>query len=315
MADLHPWVEKYRPQKIEQIVLPGHISNMLEKFKERGSVNNLLLVSANPGTGKTSIAKALIKSLDAEHIFINMSLDGGVDTVREVIEPFASTMSMNGNVKIALLDEIDSNRAIAAQESLKTFIESNATNCRLIMTANNTSKIIKQLRGGRNTMVEMDFRNKEIKEELTPKIIARLKLICEAEEAECDEDVLPALVEKFYPSIRNMIEAMDTANLQYDRIDKRSLNVRTDGKELAGMILKEGKLNPIRTFINENVLDYKTVFPILFNDVAYSLPKKHIGSAMEIIADYEFRASMSSMPEAQMLVCISKLILMARDNA
>jgi len=305
------WVEKYRPQKIEHVVLPQSIHNMLAKFKERSSINNLLLVSASPGTGKSSIAKALVRSLEADHMFINMSLDGGVDTVREVIEPFAKTMSSNGNTKIVILDEIDSSRAMASQESLKTFIETNTSNCRFIMTANVASKIIEPLKGGRNIMVDMDFRNKEIKEELTPKIIARLKMICENENVEYEEEVLPAIVEKFYPNIRRMIEAMDASHLQFDSIDKRSLNVRSNGRELAEMILGEGKLNKIRAYIGENVLDYKTVFPILFNDVVYSLPNEKKGPGMEMVADYEYRASLSSMPEAQMIVCISKLISMA----
>jgi len=309
MSDNFLWVEKYRPRLIEHVVLPSHIANMLTKFKDRGSVNNLLLVSNSPGTGKTTIAKALVKSLEAEHLFINMSLDGGIDTVREQVEPFARAMSFNGNVKIVILDEIDSNRAAASQESLKTFIETNAKNCRFIMTANIASKIIEPLKGGRNILVDMDYRTKDIKEELTPKIKERLIDILENEGVGFEDEVLNLLIEKHYPNIRRMIEAMDAANLQYDKIDRQALNIRTDGKELAEMVLGNANMGQIRAYINSNALDWKTVFPILFNEVSYDqrLGKEKIPMAQEIIADYEYRAAMSSFPEAQIIVCVRKL--------
>lgn len=293
-------------------MLPARTMNMLRKFKERGSIDNLLLVSSSPGTGKSTIGKALVHSLKAEHLFINMSQDGGVDTVREVIEPFSRTMSMNGKNKIVILDEIDSTRAQAAQESLKAFIEAKCHNCQFIMTANIASKIMEPLKGGRTSMIDMDYRNADDKAELSPKIMDRLRFICEEEQAEYEEEVFQSLVDKFYPNIRRMVEAMNTAYLMHDKIDRRTLNVRADGKELAEMVLSHKPIEAIHAYINENVLDYKTVFSILLADVVYKVSQ--IPAALECVANFEYRASMSSMPEAQMLVCMGELQQMLKDK-
>lgn len=214
------WVEKYRPQKIDDTILT---SEMRGKFKE--FVNkpyNMLLCSRNPGTGKTSLVNSIIKDGGFETLFLNASLENGIDTLRGKIKNFASTQSFNDKPKIVLLDECD-NYTNDAQAALRGMIEEFSLNCRFILTCNYLSKIIEPIV---NRMCVFDFDDVYQKNmsELVPKIYERLIFILNNENISFEQNDVANIIKNSYPSIRGMI-----SNIQTNIIDgKLIVNYQTD---------------------------------------------------------------------------------------
>lgn len=136
------WCEKYRPQNLDEIVLPDDTRKIVESFKSSKELTNHLLLVSAPGQGKTSLAKIIVKNiLECDYLYINASDENGIDTIRTKVIGFAQTKSMDGNIKIVLLDEGD---AISGegQRALRNVMEEYSANTRFILTANYKHKII-----------------------------------------------------------------------------------------------------------------------------------------------------------------------------
>ena len=134
------WVEKYRPRKIEDCILPDSIKETFLQYVSQKTVPNLLL-SGSPGVGKTTIAKALCSEVGADYIVINGSDTRGISTIQTNVKQFASSISLTGERKVIILDEAD-NLTPDAQKALRGVIEAVASNCSFIFTCNYKSKII-----------------------------------------------------------------------------------------------------------------------------------------------------------------------------
>ena len=96
------WVEQYRPQTIDECILPTDIKETFQSFVDRGEISNLLLAGP-PGCGKTTVARALCEQMGADYMFINGSEESGIDTLRTKIKNFASTVSLSGGKKVVIL--------------------------------------------------------------------------------------------------------------------------------------------------------------------------------------------------------------------
>ena len=135
------WVETYRPKVIDDCILPENIKKTFKEFVEKGEIPNLLL-SGPPGIGKTTVAKALCNELDLDYLLINGSEESGIDTLRNKIKHFASTVSLQGGYKVVILDEADYLNPQSTQPALRGFIEEFSSNCRFILTCNFKNRII-----------------------------------------------------------------------------------------------------------------------------------------------------------------------------
>ena len=127
------WVEKYRPKTIDETVLPPPLKQTFQEIVENGELPNMLF-TGSPGTGKTTVAKALCRQLGLDWIMINGSEEGNIDTLRGKIKQFASSVSLSGGVKVVILDEADYLNPQSTQPALRGFIEEFADNCRFILT-------------------------------------------------------------------------------------------------------------------------------------------------------------------------------------
>ena len=135
------WVEKYRPQSIDDCILPSELKQTFQQFVNTEEIPNLLL-SGTAGVGKTTVAKAMLEQLGCTYMMINGSEESGIDTLRTKIKNFASTVSMDGKRKYVILDEADYLNPQSTQPALRGFIEEFSRNCGFILTCNFRNRII-----------------------------------------------------------------------------------------------------------------------------------------------------------------------------
>ena len=297
------WVETYRPTTVADIVLPKEFKKYFNNIVKTGELPNLLLCSPVPGTGKTTLAKALVHDLGAEYIYINASSENSIDVISTQIAEFAQTMSFSGGQKVVILDEADG-LTPQFQKALRAFIEEFASNCRFILTCNYLGKIIPALRQGRTQV--FDFNMAKFKDELLPTIIKRITGILKFEKIEFDEDVVAPLCEAYFPSIRQIIATIQQYSQVYGKIDNGILSFKDVGDDLANMIVEKKKLVEIRNYIEQQGMSYTDFFKNLFD----RLPTKTKNPAQVILllAEYEFRCGTSSDPSLQMAACILELM-------
>jgi len=258
------WMEKYRPQNINELVLEPTTKELLTKFIEDENVPHLLL-AGNVGTGKTTIAKILVKELDCDYMLLNASDERGIDVIRNKIKQFAMVNSFK-QWKIVFLDEMD-NLTPDAQYSLRNLMETYSEHTRFIGTCNYLNKIIEPIRS-RFQLIE--FQNLQRKQ-----IRALLERILTAEKVKYDVDELIQLVDKFYPDIRSMINSLQLYSTNGHWSLKGSDNFR--GLDILLTSLKKKDLKSIR----ELTLDYTEAYRFLFNRVD------------EITEDYGTRVELS----------------------
>ena len=194
MSDNFLWVEKWRPKKVEDCILPEDTKKTFLDFIEKGEIPNLLL-SGPPGIGKTTIAKALCNELGADYYVINGSDEGRfLDTVRNQAKNFASTVSLQGNDrhKVIIIDEAD-NTGNDVQLLLRANIEAFYNNCRFIFTCNYKNKIIEPLHS-RCAVIDFTIKGKQ-KQQLAGAFFKRLQTVLDAEKVEYDQKVLQNLLQ------------------------------------------------------------------------------------------------------------------------
>ena len=138
------WVEKYRPKTIDECILPSQIKKEFSEILKQRELQNMMF-TGTAGVGKTTVAKALCNQLQLDYIVINGSEESGIDTLRNKIKQFASSVSLSGGYKVVILDEADYLNPQSTQPALRGFIEEFSANCRFILTCNFKNRIIEPL--------------------------------------------------------------------------------------------------------------------------------------------------------------------------
>ena len=239
------WVEKYRPQKVEDCILPESVKSTFQNFIEQGEIPNLLL-SGTAGVGKTTIAKALCHQLGADYYVINGSDEGRfLDTVRNQAKSFASTVSLTATArhKVLIIDEAD-NTTPDVQLLLRASIEEFQKNCRFIFTCNFKNKIIDPLHS-RTTVVEFNVRG-QTKQQLAGAFFSRCRDILKREEVTYDDRVVAEVVQKYFPDFRRTLNELQRYS-STGSIDTGILATLGDAniKDLTAA-LKEKKFNDVK---------------------------------------------------------------------
>lgn len=199
------WVEKYRPQKIEDCILSENVKEQLSSIAKSGQIPNLLL-SGTAGTGKTTAAKALCNELECDWLFINASEDGGIDTLRTKIRSYASTTSLTGNGKVVILDEAD-HLTNNAQAAFRSALEEFSKNCTFIMTCNYPNRLIDPLRS-RLKQIEFSIPNSE-KPALAMQLMKRVAFILDNEKIEYDKKVVAQVIQRYFPDNRKVLNELN----------------------------------------------------------------------------------------------------------
>ena len=257
------WVEKYRPQTIDDIILPEAYKDVFRGYISNNEIPNLLLTSNNPGLGKTSIAKILVKETNADMLFLNGNLDTGVDIMRSRVIDFCSSASLDDTPRIVFIDEFENlsqNSAASTKSTIEAF-----PNITFIFTANYINKIPEPVR---NRMIHFDF--DEIyfknKSEIGKLILKRLMYILENEGVSYDKNDLPKIIKAYYPSTRGMIQVLQ----RFSNNQKLELNdTLKEGANIFNLLtdtLKEKDFKEMRKLIN-NVIDCGGFYEYFFKNL------------------------------------------------
>ena len=301
------YVEKYRPQKIEETILPKEFQKQFLEFVKQGEIPNLLLCGS-AGVGKTTVAKALCNELGADFIVINGSDEGRlIDTLRTKIKNFASTVSLGGGPKVVILDEADYISAESVQPALRAFIEEFSSNCRFIFTCNYKNRIIPALHS-RTTVIDFKIAPKE-KPVLARQMLLRCKSICRLENIEADEKVLAELVMRFFPDFRRVLNEIQRYGVG-GVIDSGILSSLSEEKftPLIDMI-KEKNWGEMRKWVGTNSdNDFNTLFRKVFNALEQRLEPSSIPAAVLIIADYQYKSAFAMDSEINFTACLTEIM-------
>ena len=307
MTEEFLFVEKYRPQTIEDTILPQQFKDQFKEFVTKGEIPNLLL-SGSQGCGKTTIARALCNELNADYIVINGSDEGRlIDTLRTKIRNFASTVSLAGGPKVVILDEADYISAESVQPALRGFIEEFSSNCRFIFTCNYKNRIIPALHS-RTTVIDFKILPVE-KPKLAQQMLLRCKNICEIENIQSEEKVLAELVMRFFPDFRRVLNEMQRYGVS-GVIDSGLLSSLSEEKftPLINMI-KEKNWKGMRKWVGQNSdNDFSSLFRKVFNALEHELEGQSIPAAVLIIADYQYKAAFSMDDEINFVACLTELM-------
>lgn len=285
------WVEKYRPKSCKSLVLPKDELAFLQKIVTSNQTPNLILESRSPGSGKTTVGHAIIADLNASYIYLNASLEGNIEMLRDDLTKFASTKGFatsKATTKIVLLDEVDG-ASPKFQESLRGFIEQFYKNCRFIMTCNNVNKIIPALREGRVMEFSFDMTKKSVREEMIPKVSTHMQRILKHEGVEFDKATVDELVTRNYPNIRKTIASLQKFSMMKGVIGPEifSLFAGVD-EELYKAILNK-KTAAARKIILDNGYDYAELYTDFYENFIPMMPKEARYEATIITAEYQHK--------------------------
>ena len=309
LRDEFLWVEKYRPKKIEECILPQGIKDTFQQFVNRGEIPNLLL--AGPaGCGKTTVAKALCHELGVDYYVINGSDEGRfLDTVRNNARNFASTVSLSSEAKhkVIIIDEAD-NTTNDVQLLLRASIEEFAANCRFIFTCNYKNKIIEPLHS-RCAVVDFSIKGKE-KQEIAASFFSRLNYILETERIESDKKVLAQLIKKHFPDWRRVLNECQRYSVA-GKIDTGILATFSDVKtDDLFKNLKEKNFPEVRKWCVNNLDNDPTVLLRRIYDGCYgSLDGPGVAAAVLIIAKYQYQSAFVADQEINMLACLTEIMV------
>ena len=301
------WVEKYRPKRVQDCVLPSGIKKTFQEMVDKGEIHNLLL-SGTAGTGKTTIAKALCDELGCDFMLINCSEDGNIDTLRTKIRNFASTVSLAGGKKVVILDEFDYSNAQSTQPALRGFIEEFAANCRFILTCNFKNRIIEPLHS-RCTTIEFSIPAKE-KPKLAGQFMDRVKGILQEEQIKYDEKVVAELIMRYFPDFRKVLNELQRYSVSGE-IDVGILQVLGEikTKELVGF-MKEKNFNEVRKWVVQNLDNDQTrIFRQIYDNLYGYFQSQSIPQAVLILADYQYKAAFVADPEINLTACLVHLMM------
>ena len=307
MSNEFLFVEKYRPQKIEDTILPSGVKKSFQEFVDNQEIPNLLLCGSQ-GTGKTTVAKALCNELGADYIVINGSDEGRlIDTLRTKIKNFASTVSLSGGPKVVILDEADYISAESVQPALRNFIEEFSANCRFIFTCNYKNRIIPPLHS-RTTVIDFTMTPDE-RQRLASVFLARLMEICDTENIKYDQKVLVELVIKFFPDFRRCINEVQRYGVSGE-IDSGLLSTLSEEK-LTPLIdmLAEKNWKGMRKWVGKNSdNDFNTLYRKLFNALEQRLEPTSIPAAVLFIADYQYKSAFAMDSEINFVACLTEIM-------
>jgi DNA polymerase III delta prime subunit len=308
MSDLKHtlWVERYRPKRIEDCILPDALKATFQEYVNRKEIPNLLL-SGSAGVGKTTVAKALCDEIGCDYIVINGSDESGIDVFRNKIKSYASAMSFSGGRKVIIIDEADYLNPNSTQPALRGAIEEVAGNCSFIFTCNYKNRIIDPIHSRCSVI---DFKINGSKAKMAAQFFKRVEWILEQEKVQYDKEVVAAVITKHFPDNRRILNELQRYSVS-GVIDKGILANVSD-IQINSLIkaLKEKDFGATRKWVTNNLdNDPVKTFRKFYEALYEELKPNTVPQLILILAKYQYQAAFVADHEINMIACLTEIMV------
>ena len=300
------WVEKYRPKKVSDTILPASLKTTFQKIIDGKELPNMLF-TGTAGLGKTTVARARCHELGCDYILINGSEEGNIDTLRTKIKQFASSVSLHGGFKVVILDEADYLNPQSTQPALRGFIEEFSNNCRFILTCNFKNRIIEPLHS-RCGVYEFNTSKKSMAE-LCQSFMARCKTILDNESIEHDDKAIAELILKFAPDWRRVLNELQRYSIN-GKIDSGIINgLRDKNYDDLFCHLKNKNFKGMRSWVVNNIdTDASAIFRAIYDRMSDKVAPQSIPSLILLLADYQYKNAFVADHELNVVACLTEVM-------
>ena len=301
------YVEKYRPHKIEDCILPDRLKKVFQEYVTKGDIPNLML-TGTAGCGKTTVAKAMCEEIGCNFLFINSSDERGIDTLRTKIKGYASTVSLTGGRKVIILDEADY-LTPEAQAGLRGAIEEFSENCSFIFTCNFKARLIDALHS-RCSVIDFALKGDE-KSKMAMQMFKRLANILTEESITYDKDVLGKIVQRYFPDYRRTLNELQRYSTS-GNIDAGVLSQVESVRKLDDLIkaLKEKDFSTMRKWVvNNSDIDQSRIFRSIYDNLCTYLKPESVPQAVVNLAKYQYQAAFVADQELNLVACLTELMV------
>ena len=300
------WVEKYRPQKVVDTILPSALKKTFQAIADGGELPNMLF-TGTAGTGKTTVARALCNQLELDYIIINGSEEGNIDTLRGKIKQFASSVSLQGGYKVVILDEADYLNPQSTQPALRGFIEEFANNCRFILTCNFKNRIIEPLHS-RCGVYEFNTSKKDLAD-LAGQFYKHFIYILDQEKVEYEQKAVADLIMKHAPDWRRVLNEGQRNAISGVGIDGTNLGLASSGIDSLIVSLKEKNFKAMRKWVVENIdMDTTAIFRGVYDSINTYIQPQSIPQVVLILADYQYKDAFVADHELNVVACMTEIM-------
>jgi DNA polymerase III delta prime subunit len=301
------WCEKYRPKTVQETILPVNLKQTFQAFVDQRNIPNLIL-SGGPGVGKTTIARAMLEELGADYIVINGSLNGNIDTLRNDIRNFASSISFTGGRKYVILDEADYLNPNSTQPALRNFMEEFSKNCGFILTCNFKNRIIEPLHS-RCSCVDFRIAGSD-NAKLASQFFKRVCTILETENVSYEKPVIAEFINKHFPDWRRVLNELQ----RYSATGSIDVGILSNFQEVGFKelveYLKTKNFTEVRRWVGENIdNDVNQLFRKFYDNSANCMVKSSIPQLVLILAKYQYQSAFAADQEINMVACMTEIMV------
>ena len=292
-------VEKYRPSTLENYVGNEHIKKSIQQYLNQGDIQHFIF-QGPAGTGKTTLAKIIVKNLDCDYLYINASDERGIETIRDKVSSFASTMSFKP-LKVVILDEADF-LTIQAQASLRNVIESFSRTTRFIMTCNFVERIIDPLQSRCQVL--------KIVPPTKGEVAKHVAWVMNKEETKFEVEDLKTIVNQYYPDLRKCLNTIQLSTQDNKLTIDKTILVSSNYMSQVVKELSNAKPSwkEIRQIIaNANVSDFEEFYRYLYDNVSVYADESE-GMVAIYLNEFSYQSNFRIDKEINAMALIQKII-------